>query len=104
MWSTFHSMAMVSSLASGASYRVFPTGVQPDWEDARNAAGGRFVLTTDDLDEAWMLLLLGVLGESTFEDGLVTGVVASAKKQGTRLELWTSKTDPEAVVRAHARR
>ena len=59
---------LASKLPAGQTYAVFRKGVVPDWEDAANKDGGRWLLHYEKreraarLDERWMEALLMALG------------------------------------------
>ena len=64
----FVQVKLASKLPAGQTYAVFRKGVTPDWEDAANKDGGRWLLHYEKserairLDERWMEVLVLALG------------------------------------------
>ena len=82
--------------------------MSPDWEDAANITGGRWLARREhrQVDDAWLNLLLFLIGEHADMRGeLVTGAVVSVRKAGDRLALWISDADNlETVVKVKFRK
>jgi len=102
-WQLQQLLCPPSSLPARVDLALFRAGVSPDWEDAANIAGGRWVARREhrQADDAWLNLLLFLIGEHTdMRDRLVTGAVVSVRKAGDRLALWISDADNlETVVK-----
>ena len=71
LWQHLNAMKLPSEFGNGAvELALFRHGVQPDWEVEPCSLGGRWsarldrVQSPDSLDQAWMNLLLGAVGES----------------------------------------
>jgi hypothetical protein len=52
-----------SRLIQGSYYHVFRSGTKPEWEDARNEAGGKWVLSVQrqmvqKLNEIWLYTVM----------------------------------------------
>ena len=68
-WSLYNHIEVASRLPSGSDYSLFKEGIFPDWEDARNAPGGRWMINvdkrqrTDFLDTYWLEILFFCIGE-----------------------------------------
>ena len=64
----FAQVKLASKLPAGQTYAVFRKGVTPDWEDAANKDGGRWLLHYEKrerairLDDRWMEVLVLALG------------------------------------------
>ena len=88
-WQYFNSMKMLSEFGNGAvEIALFRHGVQPDWEHEPCCRVGRWsarldrVNNTEALDQAWINLLLGLVGETIkadAEDDEILGVAFSGK-------------------------
>lgn len=90
-WQLHQLIKPPSCLALANDYAMFRQGVNPDWDDPANCAGGRWVVRRErgqDLDSAWLALLYLVLGDHLGEQAQVTGVVASRRKKGDRVSVW----------------
>eukprot|EP00092_Neocalanus_flemingeri_P001946 GFUD01002077.1.p1 GENE.GFUD01002077.1~~GFUD01002077.1.p1 ORF type:complete len:250 (-),score=80.02 GFUD01002077.1:79-828(-) len=94
-WQTYSQVQPASCLPIGHTYSVFRAEILPDWEDAANMEGGRWMVNCpkvereDRLDTRWMEMLFMMVGEHTKEfAGLVIGAEACVRKQGDRLEVW----------------
>jgi len=83
------------------SLSLFKAGIKPEWEDKANRAGGewfiRKALALSHLDDVWMKLVLGMIGETLDKGDEITGarvVDKSARgKAMYRLELWFRTKD-----------
>merc|ERR1712112_156308 len=68
-WALTHHLMLASELPPGSDYALFKEGKFPDWEDRRNAPGGRWIIATDRrqrevcLDNYWMEVLLLLIVE-----------------------------------------
>lgn len=102
-WQLQQLLSPPSSLPAGVDLALFRAGVSPDWEDAANITGGRWLARREhrQVDDAWLNLLLFLIGEHADMRGeLVTGAVVSVRKAGDRLALWISEADNlETVVK-----
>ena len=99
---------------------VLSQGIKPMWEDAANAAGGKWVLNLRNqekhlLPQFWENLVLGLIGETIDADDEITGAVVcvrgcvrgvrccvqvARRKAGDRLAIWTRNADNESVIMA----
>ena len=72
-----YQVKLASKLPCGHTYAVFKQGTMPDWEDAANVEGGRWMLSFEKnerssrLDERWMEALLMTLGDHLSQ--IITG-------------------------------
>ena len=72
-----YQVKLASKLPCGHTYAVFKQGTMPDWEDAANVEGGRWMLSFEKserssrLDERWMEALLMTLGNHLSQ--IITG-------------------------------
>ena len=73
-WSLIHHIDAASELKDGCDYSFFKEGIFPDWEDVRNAPGGRWMITVDKrqrwecLDTYWREILMILIGEHAGQD------------------------------------
>jgi len=89
---------LASRLADGSDYSLFKKGINPDWEDRRNAQGGRWIITLDRrqradcLDGHWFEILLLLIGADMpdKEVGMVNGAAVNIRKKGDKLAVWVS--------------
>lgn len=93
-WCLFNNLLPVSNLESGASYNMFKEGISPQWEDKANEGGGRWYLTLknrdrDQVDQLWLYMVLGLIGEQIDDQSQICGVVISPRRDEMRISLWT---------------
>jgi len=102
-WQMQQLLCPPSSLPTGVDLALFRAGVLPDWEDAANIAGGRWMARREhrQADDAWLNLLFFLIGQHADMEGeVVTGAVVSVRKAGDRLALWIREADNlETVVK-----
>jgi translation initiation factor 4E len=100
-WRLYNNIHSVSKLGH-ADYAIFRQGVAPAWEDPVCKNGGRWVAKiTSRPDDAWLTVLLALIGESFGEyASIVCGAVFSARRGGMKLALWLSSSDEEKVLGA----
>jgi len=104
-WALYHHVQLPSRLPIGSDYMLFKSGIQPKWEDEKNADGGKWTLETNksfrtQLDATWLETLLAVIGEGFGEEGEnINGAVVQVRKRVDRLQLWTGpvKTEEQAL-------
>jgi len=102
-WHCHNQVKLASKLPAGQTYAVFRKGVIPDWEDAANKDGGRWLLHYEKrerairLDERWMEVLVLALGNHL--NSAVTGVQVCVRGKEDRIEVWlVHTTDMREVV------
>lgn len=109
-WGAFNNLPKVSELPQRSDYALFKTGVRPEWEDAQNASGGKWVYQFKDhkapIDTIWLNVLLGVIGGTmdTTQDPSVgineqeiNGVFVNVRKAGIRFNIWTKSKNIEKL-------
>jgi len=94
-WCLHNNIYPPSRLVSGSNYHLFKTGIEPKWEDPKNASGGKwiFVLPRNlkpHIDEFWLRTVLSLIGENYIESEEICGCVVSIRKTGDKISLWTS--------------
>ena len=88
-------MERTSNLSDGSDYSLFKDGINPNWDDCRNAPGGRWIISLErrqrkDLDEYWRKIIM-FLVEANIPDKeteIVNGAVVNIRKKGDRLAVW----------------
>jgi hypothetical protein len=108
LWKYFNSMKMPSEFGNGAiELALFRSGVEPDWEHEPCSNGGRWsarldrVQSPDSLDQAWLNMVLGTVGESMVGDSeeQILGVAFSGKGQhNKRISVWVGIREKERVL------
>ena len=63
-WAVYNWILQPSKLKASSDYSLFRTGVRPDWEDAGNVRGGRWVVarTRESLDSSWREVIMALIG------------------------------------------
>ncbi|XP_028171182.1 eukaryotic translation initiation factor 4E-like [Ostrinia furnacalis] len=107
-WCLYHHIKLPSELSPGCQYFVFKRGVRPEWEDAANRRGGRWLVTLekrqcDEMDRIWVEVVLLMIGEN-FENAnsAIRGAVvnAKAKQNKSKIGIWLAdKTDEKAILK-----
>ena len=102
-WQHFNAMKTPSECGS-IELAIFRTGVEPDWEKEPCSQGGRWsarldrVSSNDSLDQAWINLLLGMVGGS-LAGGKILGAAYSGKGQHSRrVAVWLCTREKEEVL------
>jgi len=78
----------------------FKSDVKPEWEDAKNKNGGKWVVTIEkahmkDLSaqSLWEDALLGLVGCNYEEMDEINGIVLSLRERFIRFSLWVKKEE-----------
>jgi len=97
----------------------FKQGIQPAWEDATCAKGGRWLVKLEEktsggksesgtkmkqeqVEETWLNLTLALIGEGfggNDNDEVCGAVLSSRAKGSSKLALWVKTTEPKVVLR-----
>ncbi|KAI3651327.1 hypothetical protein MP228_004808 [Amoeboaphelidium protococcarum] len=120
-WKVYNNISEASELHHGMNYRLFKTGIKPEWEDEKNKNGGVWTLylkgdLKDKVDTLWLYTMMLCIGEqfddmnnncgdngATASDD-IAGCVVSIRKQGDRIALWTMTASDEQKQMAIARK
>lgn len=105
-WSLLHHINEASELKEGSDYSFFKEGIFPDWEDARNAPGGRWMITVDKrqrrecLDTYWREILMFLIGEEAGQHAhQVNGAVVTVRPRGDKLAIWLADaSQPDSII------
>lgn len=94
-WGLFHCLVPPTVLRCPAEIYLFKGSSYPSYE--AHPQGGiwsvSFSRRDDDrerLEEAWLSLVLGMIGETLDDKGDIVGCVVSVKRSHVRLSLWTA--------------
>jgi len=95
-WKYFNNIPSASKLPPRTSYHLMKAGIKPLWEDEGNMNGGSFSfkINKEFSDNAWLHVLLGVIGEQ-FDEALksdegddICGVSISRRKDENVINIW----------------
>ena len=90
-----YQVKLASKLPCGHTYAVFKQGTMPDWEDAANVEGGRWMMSFEKferssrLDERWMEALLMTLGDHLSQ--IITGRTLNSILRLVSIYPWSCK-------------
>eukprot|EP00232_Nephroselmis_pyriformis_P028732 CAMPEP_0182854032 /NCGR_PEP_ID=MMETSP0034_2-20130328/1018_1 /TAXON_ID=156128 /ORGANISM="Nephroselmis pyriformis, Strain CCMP717" /LENGTH=207 /DNA_ID=CAMNT_0024984825 /DNA_START=65 /DNA_END=688 /DNA_ORIENTATION=- len=102
-WCLYNNIVPPSRLPHGADFHLFKEGIEPKWEDAKCAQGGKWNVPVPKsnnkvmLDQMWLHTLLGMIGEQYEEGDEICGAVCSVRTKQDRIGLWTKTASNEAV-------
>ena len=99
-WGIYNSIPVANQLPIKSDYHLFKEGIKPEWEDEKNAKGGRwqysFVNKRDVnhvINDLWLRGLLAVIGETIEDDeNEANGIVLNIRR-GYRVAIWTKDCD-----------
>jgi len=102
-WRLYNNVALATQLSTGCSFNLFKKGIEPKWEDTKNAKGGKWTVLVNrskPLDTLWLWMMLACIGEVIEEEGeeQICGCVVNIRKGQDKLSLWTSDENNDAVV------
>ncbi len=109
LWKYLNAIKMPSEFGNGSvELALFRAGVKPDWECEPCSLGGRWsarldrVQSSDSLDQAWLNMVLGTVGESLVDEenaSEVLGIAFSGKGQhNKRISVWIGVRDKDRVL------
>ena len=91
-WQWYNHLPAIGELRSGSSYHLMRSGVRPLWEDKSNVHGGslsfRFA-TLEEGSEAWLTLILHMIGECLITNKDINGISISTRRNGCVITIWT---------------
>mmetsp|Transcript_34741 Transcript_34741/g.87930 ORF Transcript_34741/g.87930 Transcript_34741/m.87930 type:complete len:202 (-) Transcript_34741:596-1201(-) len=102
-WCLYNNIKTPGQLQPSATFYLFKDGIEPKWEDAKNANGGCWTAAVNrgankaQLDAWWLNSVLGCIGEQFTEGDEVCGIAVNIRGKGDRIELWTKTASNEAV-------
>ena len=101
-WCLYNNILSPSKLIMGTDFHLFKEGIEPKWEDETCSKGGKWTYYVpkqtggDELDNAWLNLLLSMIGEQFCESAEICGAVVSVRQKQHRVALWTKTASSEA--------
>lgn len=106
-WRLFNNLVPPSRLPQGSNYHMFKQGVTPEWEDPYNENGGKWLVILPNkgeealkkFDEAWLWIVLALIGEFFDDSDAISGVVISPRSKNNRIALWTTLAKEDIVKR-----
>ena len=106
-WSLYNHIEVASRLTPGSDYSLFKEGIFPDWEDARNAPGGRWLINLDrrqrseHLDNYWLEILFFLIGEHAGEHShQITGGAVNVRGKGDKVAIWLADAEEsESIIK-----
>jgi translation initiation factor 4E len=106
-WSLYNHIEVASRLPPGSDYSLFKEGIFPDWEDARNQKGGRWIINLEKrrreecLDTYWLEILFFLIGEHADQHAhQVNGAVVNVRGKGDKLAIWLGDaSQPDSLLR-----
>ncbi|KAI8904733.1 translation initiation factor eIF 4e-like domain-containing protein [Gorgonomyces haynaldii] len=98
-WGIFNNLTNAHELPPSANYHLFKEGIEPSWEDKANEKGGKWAFNLQrgkrgpELDQWWLNVCLGCIGEQFTFGEEITGCVVSIRKANDRISIWTREAD-----------
>ncbi|CAH6720839.1 eukaryotic translation initiation factor 4E [[Candida] jaroonii] len=104
-WGIYNSIPQANQLPLKSDYHLFKNGIKPEWEDEKNAKGGKWQYAFTNkrevgsiINDLWLRGLLSVIGETIEdEEEEVNGIVLNIRKQAIRIGIWTKSCDDEKL-------
>jgi translation initiation factor 4E len=97
-----HNHIYPPSKITSSDYSLFRQGITPAWEDKTCQRGGRWVAKSDKtrgVDEAWLNVLLSMIGESfSAPTNSICGAVVSTRRSGVKIALWIATRDKDEIM------
>eukprot|EP00808_Paulinella_micropora_P007724 g71789.t1 len=102
-WRYLHNIQSPSQMELNSNYHFFKSGIKPMWEDAANAAGGKWVVRLQGRDRQasntiWINVLMALVGEILDTDNVICGVVLSKRRSADRVALWTKAISSKSAI------
>lgn len=103
-WVIQDNLTAISELPQRVDYMVFKEGIEPKWEDARNASGGSWQILIpkedENADKIWTNMVLAMLAEQFDEAASkqICGAFCAPRSKLYRFELWTSDCADDVTV------
>lgn len=101
-WHVYNNLKVPTELYGRGDYLLFREGVQPEWEDPKNAEGGSWTYRTEypeKINEQWLHAQLALIGFS-FEELMehVCGLEMSVRSKRFRVSLWIDTTEESVAL------
>ncbi len=103
-WALFSHMARPKELPPACEYFIFKTGIQPMWEDAANAAGGKWIIRVKKAasPRCWENVVLAMIGDQFGQSAgeEICGAVVSTKANEDCVSVWNrTASNKDATTR-----
>ena len=100
-WAVYNNILAPAELPHLKNYYFFREGLEPAWEDEKNAAGGTWEIKSPPSDKGpklndyWLNTLMLVVGSQFDGDDndAICGAVLATRKRADKLQLWTAYSD-----------
>lgn len=102
-WGIFNAIPAAKELPIRSDYHLFREGIRPEWEDVKNAKGGKWAHQFKDkkridINDLWLRALLSAIGETIEDDeDELNGIVLNVRKVFYRIGLWTKSCRKETL-------
>ena len=113
-----NNLASPSQIQSGCTFSLFKKGIQPKWEDPKNAKGGKWTILVHkgkgQIDQLWLWIvnfksissfnvffqMLACIGEVLEDEGQddICGCVVNIRKNPDKINLWTSDVYKDETI------
>lgn len=103
-WRMHNNLASPSQIQSGCTFSLFKKGIQPKWEDPKNAKGGKWTIMVNkgkgQIDQLWLWIMLACIGEVLEDEGQddICGCVVNIRKNPDKINLWTSEAQKDETI------
>lgn len=96
-WGCFNNVGTPARSPTKCDFYLFHSGIQPTWEFPDNKDGGKWnvnlgVLRSDKVDDAWLAIILGLVGEQYMgghSSDFINGISLHLRPRGLRCSIWT---------------
>ncbi|XP_044726513.1 eukaryotic translation initiation factor 4E type 2 [Chrysoperla carnea] len=99
-WALYSHMIRLNDLPCHTDLHLFKEGIQPMWEDAANAKGGKWVvrLRKGQVGRAWENLCMAMLGEQFMVGNEICGAVVSVRYPDDMVSVWNRTASDQACT------
>lgn len=98
--SVFNNSPTCDCLMPNTDFMFFKSDVKPEWEDAKNRKGGKWVVTIEkqhmkevNVQTIWEEALLSLVGCQYEDTEDINGIVLSLRERFYRFSLWVRKEE-----------
>ena len=103
-WNLQNSLRLPSDMNNDTGdFYLFKYGIKPEWEDIKNANGGRWIIITDssNIDACWLKALMCLIGHA-LEDLMeyICGAELAIRRKGRyKIAIWIAFTTQENIMK-----
>ena len=93
-WRWYNNLPKVATFRPGTTFYLMKKGIKPVWEDEYNANGGHyfFKIHNNYIDDVWLYLILGAIGEQ-FNENICGLAVSIRKNQESVIQIWNKSAN-----------